>query len=85
MSETGKFMAFTATILIFFIVMPYLFGGSANGISLATAGVFAGKSIGMAFGVLVLGCIGLLYKPDRFAGFAVTTLIVTLFFLKGTL
>lgn len=69
-----KYIYFSAAVMLLYIVAPYLIYGLPTDIPLKTALLIALGSIVSASAPLFLGLLGLLYRRDRFSGFAAATL-----------
>lgn len=70
-----KYLIFVGLVLLTFIAGPYLLLGvpataTGRGVALVSA-----SSAGTAIAALAIGALGLLYKPNRFAGFIIGTFI----------
>lgn len=79
-----NYFLFSVAVIAAFAVLPFLLLGvpttaTDRGLIMASAG-FAGSGIS----VLALGCLGLLYRPNRFIGFVIGTGIATAIFLFGS-
>lgn len=79
-----NYFVFSAAVIAAFAVAPFLLLDipstvTDRGIIMTSAGF-----IGSAISVLALGCIGLLYRPNRFAGFVVGTGVASVLFLLGS-
>lgn len=79
----AKYLVFIGLILFAFVVGPYFLLGMPDtatgyGIAMVSAG-----SAGTAIAALMIGSLGLLYKPNRFAGFVVGTLVATALMFAG--
>lgn len=78
-----KYVAFALAVAAAFALAPYALNGVPAGLTLQTALAHLPLHVGAALGVLLVGSLGLLYRPDRFAGLVLATAAAAIFYFKG--
>ena len=78
-----RYFVFAAVVIVTFAFLPSLiFGipatGTARGITFVAL-----ERTGFAVAALIVGCLGLLYRPNRFAGFTAMTIATMLLMFIG--
>lgn len=79
----AKYLVFIGLILLAFIAGPYLLLGAPNTATGYGIAMVSASSAGTAIAALGIGALGLLYKPNRFAGFVVGTLVAAALMFAG--
>ena len=70
-----KYLVFIGCTISAFIIAPYLVLEMSETATTLGLAMVAADYVGTALAALVIGALGLLYKPNRFAGFVVGTFI----------
>lgn len=72
-----KYVIFGICLVLASTLVGYLFGLSVVDDPIIQ-GSYAAKGAGAALGGMVVGLLGLMYKQDRFKGFVVASVVMTL-------
>lgn len=79
----AKYLLFSGAVILLWVGVPFLLYGVSETATAQGISMVAADKAGTALAVLLIGALGMLYRPNRFAGFVVGTLVAASLMIAG--